>query len=147
MIPNTLTYGGLAAAAVIAIVQGTVAASLTGFLVAGGCAFALYLVRAMAGGDVKLLAALGALLGYPLSLDLLFFGVLFGGAWSIFVLAMKGMLLATLRDIWLLIRSLLYPQVPLFVPAEGVHVAGGAVIAAATVWIALSVLLSTYAAL
>ena len=142
-IPNTLTYGAFALGCVIALLSGTLGSALGGAAFAGGCGLILYVFRAMGGGDVKLLVAMGSLLGYPLSLEMLFFGVLFGGAWSIFALCMHGRMLQTLKELWLLARSLVYPKVPVFVPAQGVHVAGGVVIAAATLWVVLPAIAGT----
>ena len=137
-IPNALTYGALILGLATALVAGSFGSSLLGVAVAGGSGLVLYALRAMGGGDVKLLAAIGSLLGYPLTMDLLFFSVLFGGAWAIFALCWQGAMLRTLKELWLLVRSLIYPKIPLFVPAQGVHIAGGAVIAAATLWITVS---------
>ena len=142
-ISNALTYSALALGCAIALATGTLGSALGGAAIAGGSGLLLYLCRAMGGGDVKLLAAVGSLLGYSLSLEMLFYGVLFGGAWSIFALCMKGVMLQTLKEMWLLIRSLIYPMVPLFVPAQGAHVAGGVVIAAATLWVVVSAVAAT----
>lgn len=143
-ISNTLTYGAFALGCAIALATGTLGSALGGAAIAGGSGLILYIFRAMGGGDVKLLAAIGSLLGYPLSLEMLFFGVLFGGAWSIFALCLHGRMLQTLKELWLLVRSLIYPRVPLFVPAQGVHVAGGVVIAAATLWVVLPAIAAAY---
>jgi prepilin peptidase CpaA len=139
-IPNALTYPAIALGFIIAAVQGTLPSALVGFGIAAACAYALYCCASMGGGDVKLLAALGMLVGYPLILDLLFFGVVFGAAWTMFVLLMRGTLLRTFAEIWRLAKSLIYPKVPMFVPAQGVHIAGGAILALATFWIIVPIM-------
>ena len=142
-IPNWLTYSALAAGIILAGLQGALVSSLAGTLIAGGCGVVLYLFRSMGGGDVKLLAALGSLLGQQLAWELLFFGLLFGGVWSIYVLCVTGNILQTLKGLWNAARSMIYPKVPVFIPAQDIHIAGGAVIAAAVFWITVSVMVST----
>ena len=65
-IPNWLTYptmlGGLLLRSYCFGWSG-LQTSLGGFLVAGGIVFLFYMVRAMGAGDLKLLAALGSLVG------------------------------------------------------------------------------------
>ena len=65
-IPNWLTYSGLAAALVLRFaVLGWVGlkSGAAGILVAGGLFFILFILGAMGGGDMKLMAAVGAWVG------------------------------------------------------------------------------------
>jgi len=90
-IPNALCLVLVlwALAQVLWLGQPTFAAASLGMLVGGGL-FALVALAgrgAMGTGDVKLAAALGAVLGYPLVLQGLFWGVLAGGGAALLLLA------------------------------------------------------------
>jgi prepilin peptidase CpaA len=97
----------LAAAPVIAFAGGASAHGVHAGLVAGGlsllgafvCAFVPFLwfaKGAVGGGDVKLLAAIGALLGPRLGIDAEFYGFLFGALYVPAKLAWQGVLFQTL---------------------------------------------------
>jgi prepilin peptidase CpaA len=81
-IPNVLTLGALAAGFVL---QGALAGpaglvhAFAGALAAGLPALAVFALRGMGGGDVKLLAACGALLGPAAALQLLLATAVAGG--------------------------------------------------------------------
>lgn len=64
-IPNALTMTALVAAIVLRVPLGgsAIAAGLTGAAICFGLALVLFLLGALGGGDVKMLAAAGALLG------------------------------------------------------------------------------------
>ena len=141
-IPNRLTYSAFVAGLLLAMATGELRSALLGALVAGGGAYLLFIFRAIGGGDVKLLAALGMLLGLSHTLEMLFFGIVFGAAWAIFLLTMDGRMLQTVRETWHLAKSLIYPKVPLVAPAQGVEIAGGIVVAAATIWVVLSIVVT-----
>jgi len=65
-------------------------------LACGGLIFYLmYLVGGMGGGDVKLMAAVGAVLGFPVVLYALMFTALVGGLMAILVLLWQGSLVLT----------------------------------------------------
>jgi prepilin peptidase CpaA len=81
-IPNRLTYGGtLAALAVRYVVSGWpgLKDGLLGLLVAGGIFYFLFLVQAMGGGDMKLIAAVGAWAGTTQAMIILIVSALAGG--------------------------------------------------------------------
>ena len=71
--------------------QPSLAAAALGLSIGGGLFLLLALIRrrAMGAGDVKLAAALGALLGYPLVVQGLFWGVLAGGVAALVLLATR----------------------------------------------------------
>jgi prepilin peptidase CpaA len=81
-IPNALTAGGLAAGLVTALLAGgwgglgnAALGAVCGFAVF----FALYLLRAMGAGDVKLMAAAGSFLGFPLIVSAALWSAVAGG--------------------------------------------------------------------
>ena len=141
-IPNAVTYPAIIIGVVFAIASGNATSAALGFGISGSCALVLYSVGSMGGGDVKLLAAIGLLLGYPLVLDLLFFAVVFGAAWAVFVLLMRGLVWSTLKELAQLIRSLMYRHVPKLAPAPEIHMPGGTVIAMATFWVVIPIMVS-----
>jgi leader peptidase (prepilin peptidase)/N-methyltransferase len=71
--------------------QPSLTAAALGLSIGGGLFLLLALIRrgAMGAGDVKLAAALGALLGYPLVLQGLFWGVLAAGVAALVLLATR----------------------------------------------------------
>lgn len=92
-IPNVLVLALLAWAAVqvLWLGQPSPAAAALGLLVAGGLFLLLALIRrgAMGWGDVKLAAALGAMLGWPLVVQGLLYGALAGGAAALVLLVTR----------------------------------------------------------
>ena len=94
-IPNWLTGGALA----LGLLGGFWLGGPSGGLSAlGGAALGLlillpfYAVRGMGAGDVKLLAAVGALLGYQTLLPIAFYGAMAGGVLSLVIMARRGVL-------------------------------------------------------
>jgi prepilin peptidase CpaA len=63
---------------------------LTGVAVAFACFIPLYLLRAMAAGDVKLMMAVGGFLGYPLIITAVTYSFLAGGVIAICYVLIKG---------------------------------------------------------
>ena len=66
----------------------------------------LYLLRAMAAGDVKLMMAVGGFLGYPLILNALFFTIILGGLFAIIFTILKGRLRLLSRNLYDMLFSL-----------------------------------------
>lgn len=89
-IPNALVLALLVAALVqvLWLGQPEPLAAIVGFAVGGGLFLLLALIRrgALGAGDVKLAAALGALLGFPLVLPGLLIGALAGGVAALLLL-------------------------------------------------------------
>lgn len=101
-IPNLLTFG----AAAVALVFHTVASGLPGLVSAGlgwivGLALFLpfFLLRGMGGGDVKLLAALGAWLGPADAFYLAIYASIAGGVMALVVALARGYLTTAMRNI------------------------------------------------
>jgi prepilin peptidase CpaA len=100
-IPNWLT---LSAAGVGVALNGWSGGPQGGLTALAGLGLGLalllpfYLMRAVGAGDVKLLAALGALLGPQALISVAVYGALVGGAMSAVVLIGRGRLLLTLSE-------------------------------------------------
>ncbi len=101
MIPDVITLPGIVLGLALSLIPGgfTPLDSLIGFLVGGlflwgfGAFFSFFLKKeAMGFGDVKLVAMMGALFGYPVALGSIFGGALFGTLGSfILFLATKSL--------------------------------------------------------
>lgn len=92
-IPNQLVLALIAWAVVQSLWTGhpTPSALVQGFLVGGGLFLVIAIVGrgAMGMGDVKLAAALGAVLGYPTVLSALFAGIVAGGVAALLLIASR----------------------------------------------------------
>jgi prepilin peptidase CpaA len=100
-IPNWLTlpalFAGLFLGGMIGAAEGLLR-SFFGALLCGAVPWLLWRRGALGGGDVKLLAALGALLGVFAGLEAELYGFLAGAVLSMGKLAWEGKLLGTLRN-------------------------------------------------
>jgi prepilin peptidase CpaA len=106
-IPNPLTFGAALAGVMAHIALGGwsgIGISVGGWLVGLACFFPFFLLGGMGGGDVKLLAALGAWLGPWDALWLAVYASIAGGVMAIVVSLWSGYLRAALRNIWTLLR-------------------------------------------
>ena len=100
-IPNWVTFGTLLAGVLInAWLHGFGGAinSLGGAALGLGMLLPFYAMRAIGAGDVKLLAAVGALVGPQALVSVAIYGALVGGAMSVFILVRRGLLTRTLGD-------------------------------------------------
>lgn len=117
-IPNVLCLAGCAAGLLLAFAQGLPAlgASVLGMTTAFCLGFPLWLCRWLGAGDVKLLAAVGALAGIALLPRILVFTALCGGVLAVSATLWRGELHATLQRL----RTWLVPAVdaPAEIPAE-----------------------------
>ena len=138
LIPNRVTLGGLAGALLVnsafalhdrgpsAIVPAIVIA-LAGALVTSLGPLFLFRTGALGGGDVKLFAALGALLGPQLGLRAELLGFVCAAVLALFHLARRGELVASFR------RLLVHPRAAFpATPELGLRV--GPAIFAGTLW-------------
>jgi len=106
-IPNWLTYsGGVAALLVRTILGGApeLRAGLAGMLLAGGIFYVLFLLVAMGGGDAKLMAAVGAWVGFAQVGTLLIVSAIAGGLLAAGYMLVHKRILETLRNIAELVR-------------------------------------------
>ena len=107
-IPNVLTMGSAAIAlAARAWMDGTsaVGLGLAGLIVGFTMFLPLFMVRGLGGGDVKLLAALGAWLGPLLVMWTALFGAIAGGVAAIVVAVANRYVVQAYHNIWLLLTQ------------------------------------------
>lgn len=114
-IPNWLTGGGMIAGAAVQIAvagwAGAKAAAL-GLGLAMLIYLPLYLLRGMGGGDVKLMAALGAAAGPQNWLAIFLITSLVGGIAAVIVILASGSVGRTLRNLATILGSLLRLRAP-----------------------------------
>lgn len=106
-IPNWLTYPGIVLGAVLrGLLLGWkgLADAGKGFLLAGGIMFLFYMVRAMGAGDVKLMAAIGSLVGWRHAVVVLLATAIFGGVMAIAYALYRRRMGATLRNLGSVLR-------------------------------------------
>lgn len=107
-VPNEVTIGGLALALALSAFAGwsgltaAVAGAVIGFLVA----LPVFLAGGFGGGDVKLLAAVGAFLGPSQLLPALFAIAVVGGLLAAVEVVRHGAVRRTLVNMWLIMRGL-----------------------------------------
>jgi prepilin peptidase CpaA len=94
--------------------------SLLGCLVGGLSFYLLFAFGWMGGGDVKLMAAVGALRGFPFVLHAMFYSVFFGGVAAGLMLVWRGETRAVLGDLLAVVRRLMGIGPPLrTIPPRG----------------------------
>ena len=100
-IPNWLTLGGIAlgigAAAIENGLEGLTDSAL-GLAIAGGLFLPFCLLGVVGGGDMKLMAAVGAITGWPMVLRVLCDTCIAGGLIAVAIMAWNGVLLTTLAN-------------------------------------------------
>src|SRR5215204_1265919 len=93
-IPNSITVTGLAAAFILRAPLGveSLLQGVGGFALALGVSVVLYALRAIGGGDVKLLAGVGAFLGSAEVLGALALIAVLGAAFALLLVSLRGLL-------------------------------------------------------
>jgi prepilin peptidase CpaA len=89
-IPNWLTAGGILAGFALNTWFGEWRQAALGFGLALAVYLPLYLLRAMGGGDLKLMAAVGAITGPSIWLVIFVFTAILGGIAALVLLAFRG---------------------------------------------------------
>lgn len=135
-IPNTLTYGGLLFGMALSMFPLTVG---PGMAMAGAAfgfvpALVLFAFGGMGGGDVKLLAAVGALVGWPLMVDVLFYSIVVGTAIAVGMTIWHGRVADLLGGLKYHILALVYPKLERWVPVKDVRVPFAVAVAGGTIW-------------
>lgn len=114
---NKITYPAIVLGVVLAIFGGIlmIKSSLVGLLLGFILFFFVFLMGGFGGGDVKLMAAIGAIKGYPFILYASFYSALVGGIISLGMMIWKGKFLESMRNIFNVIfsypLSLIFPGV------------------------------------
>ena len=101
-IPNWLTLAAFAAGVLMQVLRlgaSGVVVALAGAALGFCVLLPFYVIHAIGAGDVKLLAALGALLGPQALVSVAIYGALVGGLISALILAKRGLLRRSLSDI------------------------------------------------
>ena len=110
---NCVTFPAVAVGLLISVLNhglGGLASSMLGLGI-GFCVFAIvFAFGGVGGGDVKLMAAVGAIRGYPFILNACFYGILTGGILAIAVMIWKGTFWRGLKNIFRLIFSFVIPK-------------------------------------
>ena len=112
-IPNRLTVPLAAAGVLLSLVAGGVSGLLgsLGGLAAGLCAgVVLWLLNIFRAGDAKLLAALGAMMGWRWLATCFAYGLVAGGAAGILLLLVRGQLLQRMKRLWSYGKLLLFSR-------------------------------------
>ncbi|SPA29202.1 A24 family peptidase [Cupriavidus taiwanensis] len=112
-IPNWLTFGAwIAALPVMAAMQGLGAGTLawlSGWMVGLVLFLPFYLLRGMAAGDVKLMAAVGAWLGAGMALKIALATFVIGGLWALIQVFATGQGRATLGRVGHMLKAAVAP--------------------------------------
>lgn len=112
-IPNWLTFPALILAPVIYVVAfrlDGLATSLLGILGCGIIPYVIFQNRGMAGGDVKLFAAIGAVAGFGLGIEAEFYAVVFAGVFAMLKLARQRKVLRTFGSTFYLALNPVLPR-------------------------------------
>ena len=101
-----------------------------------GVLLATYVLGGMGGGDVKLMAAVGAILGWPGALHAVFYSFAVGAAVGLIVLVWRGQVRLALRRLWMAVRILPLPTAKMedAVPVSTFRVPFGFAVAVGTLW-------------
>ncbi len=87
--------------------------AFSGLLVGMGLLMLPYLLGGMGGGDVKLMGALGAMLGSYAALNVFLYATLVGGGIAIAVAIANKSLVETFKKVWLLLKCIFLFRAPL----------------------------------
>ena len=147
-IPNWLTYPGIVLGVALraaALGWKGLGTGLAGGLLAGGIMFLFFMVRAMGAGDVKIMAAIGSLVGPRHAVDVLLATAICGGVLAIAYALYRRRMISTLKNVGSVLRFhawagvQAHPELNLDNPATlrmpyGLAIALGTLYAFAAVW-------------
>ncbi len=147
-IPNWLTYPGIVLGFALRgalLGRRGLFTALTGCLLAGGIMFLFFMVRAMGAGDVKIMAAIGSLVGPRQAVDVLLATAICGGVLAIAYALYRRRMISTLKNVGSVLRFhawagvQAHPELNLDNPATlrmpyGLAIALGTLYAFAAVW-------------
>ena len=141
---NWLTYPaiviGLALGALEGAAAGDVGDGLANHLLGFGFGFGVllvaYLMGGMGGGDVKLMGAVGAMLGWPGALHAVLYSFLVGAGVGVILTIWRGQTRVVLRRLWLAVRILPLPTARMdeAVPQTAFRIPFGFAACVGTLW-------------
>ena len=143
---NGLTYPAILVGLVLGALEGAAAGSakdeflnhVLGFGFGFGVLFIAYLMGGMGGGDVKLMAAVGAFLGWHdwATVHAMFYSFLVGAAVGLIVLVWKGQVRQSVRRLLRALRILPLPTATMndAVPVSTLRVPFGFAVCVGTLW-------------
>ena len=144
-IPNWLTMGGVLLGFLInyfiGLPEGGLAFALKGFATGFGFYLVLYVLRAMGAGDVKLMGAVGAMVGAERWFGIFLVTAIVGGVMAFVLVAFRGRLKRTLFNVGFILSEIRHGR-PAYVGKEELDVRSksavglphGAVIAISTIF-------------
>jgi len=112
-IPNWLTFPTLLLAPVAYVIASRMDGLTTSLLGLLGCGIIPYVIfhkGGMAGGDVKLFAAIGAVAGFALGIEAEFYAVIFAGVFALGKLALEKKVLRTFGSTFYLALNPVLPR-------------------------------------
>ena len=124
-IPNWLTFGTLLVGVLLNVWLhgfGGLLTAISGAALGLALLLPFFVMRVMGAGDVKLLAAIGALLGAQALANVAIYAALVGGAMSLAILTARGQLLVGVSDVFLGHR---FPRLSGATAPYGVAIAAG----------------------
>ncbi len=134
---NAVTYPAIVIGLAMAIGGwgSSVQSATLGFLVGGVSLYVFFAFGWMGGGDVKLMAAVGAIRGYPFILNAMFYSIFLAGTGAALILIWRGQTSAVFGDLVAVIRRVFgLSAMPLdSIPPRGGSFPFGAAIAVGTV--------------
>ncbi len=111
---NSVTYPAIGIGILLAALtpaEPTVLNSMFGLVLGFLPLFLVFIIGGMGGGDVKLMAAIGAIKGYPFILYAMFYSGVVGGLLAIIVMIWRGTFLKSIGHI---LRTMLTAVIPGF---------------------------------
>jgi prepilin peptidase CpaA len=116
-VPNWLTYPAIVFGLALSVIAGwrlgyageAFSTHVLGLLFGFGVLFAAYVLGGMGGGDVKLMAAVGAFLGWPVVVHAIVYSFLVAAAIGLILMVWRGRTRVVLRRLWVALRILPLP--------------------------------------
>jgi prepilin peptidase CpaA len=141
---NWITYPALVAGLVLAVAEGAAGGEISRTLIdhllglgfGFGVMFAAYVLGGMGGGDVKLMAAVGLMTGWPDALYALVYAFMVAAALGLILMIWKGRTRTVIRRLWIAVRILPLPTAKMSeaVPEDSIRVPFGFAACVGVMW-------------